>query len=56
MLSGQAILFERLEQAPAGGMLLEVKEDEDMEQVFEIHLQRSVASGGEFWDVCQGQA
>ncbi|MCL2457416.1 MAG: hypothetical protein FWF31_00915, partial [Desulfobulbus sp.] len=55
MLSGQAILFERLEQAPVGGMLLEVKEDESMEQVFKIHVQRSGASGGVFWNICQGQ-
>jgi len=56
MLSGKAILFEGLEQMPAGGMLLEVKEDEGLEQVFKIHLQRSVASGGEFWHASQGQA
>jgi len=36
-------------------MLLDVKEDEGMEQVFKIHLQRSVASGGGFLNICQGQ-
>ncbi len=53
MFPGKGILFQRLEQMPAGGVLLEVKEDEGMELIFNFHLQRSVASRGELWDVCQ---
>ena len=43
-------LFQRLEQMPAGGMLLQVKKDEGMELVFKFHLQRSVAPGFTFRD------
>ena len=54
MFPGKGILFQGLEQVPAGGVLLEVKEDEGMELVFKFHLERPVPSGCEFWDACQG--
>jgi hypothetical protein len=56
MLSGKDILFQGLEQMPAGGMLLQVKIDEGMGLNFKLHLERSVSSGCELWDACQGQS
>ena len=53
VLAGKVVLFQGLEEMPAGGMLLQVKVDEGMELVFKIHLQRSVASGCELGDGCQ---
>ena len=53
VLAGKVVLFQGLEEMPAGGMLVQVKVDEGMELVFKIHLQRSVASGCELRDGCQ---
>jgi hypothetical protein len=55
MLTGKGILFQGLEQMPAGGMLLQVKIDKGMELVFKFHLQRSVTPGRELGDAFQGQ-
>ena len=38
MFPGEGILLQRLEQMSAGGVLLQVKEDESMELVFKFHL------------------
>ena len=38
VLAGKVVLFQGLEEMPAGGMLLQVKVDEGMELVFKIRF------------------